>query len=334
MTSSAAEIAAASEGAPAPLVRIFGWANLGLMTAFIVDVILTFWFGWPGIGPLLSGGGSIALPSIQLALYVAAIGLAIWYVLTTRGRTLRQDATLSSDINEFLIRAAFWAVFFIGISDTVISFWRAEGMLEGLFGDQMAIELGKSNFRGLWVHVPSALIGVVFAIFLRTPGFFWLSLLVVVAELLIVFSRFIFSYEQPFMADLVRFWYAALFLFASAFTLLEDGHVRVDVLYSGFARRARGRVNALGSIFLGMTLCWTILFVGMWTKSSIIVSPILVFETTQTGFGAYVKYFMAGFLGVFAISMMIQFVSYLFESVADWREEPGGKSDHHAGHIG
>jgi len=39
---------------------------------------------------------------------------------------------------------------------------------------------------------------------------------------MIVISRFIFSYEQAFMADLVRFWYGALFLFASAYTLLED----------------------------------------------------------------------------------------------------------------
>ena len=59
----------------------------------------------------------------------------------------------------------------------------------------------------------------------------------VAAELLIVISRFIFSYEQAFMADLVRFWYGALFLFASAYTLLEEGHVRVDVLYAAFKDR-------------------------------------------------------------------------------------------------
>ena len=33
---------------------------------------------------------------------------------------------------------------------------------------------------------------------------------------------------------------------------------------------------------------------------------------------------MAGFLAVFAISMMIQFASYLLESVADYRGEPNG----------
>ena len=37
----------------------------------------------------------------------------------------------------------------------------------------------------------------------------------------------------------------------------------------------------------------------------------------------FVKYQMAAYLGIFAITMLIQFVSYFFESVADYRAEPG-----------
>ena len=37
----------------------------------------------------------------------------------------------------------------------------------------------------------------------------------------------------------------------------------------------------------------------------------------------YVKYLMAAFLVIFAITMLIQFVSYLFEAYADYRDEPG-----------
>jgi TRAP-type mannitol/chloroaromatic compound transport system permease small subunit len=142
-----------------------------------------------------------------------------------------------------------------------------------------------------------------------------------------VITRFIFSYEQAFMGDLVRFWYAALFLFASAYTLIEEGHVRVDVFYSGFDARKRGWVNALGSLVLGLSFCWVILVMGMSGKSDVINSPILAWETTQTGFGMYVKYLMAGFLAIFALSMMIQFVSYMMDAVADLRGEPGGR-DH------
>jgi TRAP-type mannitol/chloroaromatic compound transport system permease small subunit len=330
MTGSASEPPATDQGAPAPLVRIFGWANLGLMAALIVNTILMFWFGWPGVGPLFAGGdGSQVLMIAQTAIYAGTLGLVVYYVMATPERTLRREAKMVSDANAFFIRAAFWVVFLVGITDAAISFVRVEGLLEGLVGADLAIDLGKTRFRGMWVHVPVVLISIVIAIFVRTPGFFWLSLLVVAAELLIVFSRFIFSYEQAFMADLVRFWYAALFLFASAYTLLVDGHVRVDVLYAGFRRRAQGRVNAAGSVVLGMTLCWTVLLLGMWTPASIIVGPILVFEVTQAGFGMYVKYFMAGFLGLYAVTMMTQFVSSLFDAVADIRGD-AGHEDHDA----
>ena len=145
------------------------------------------------------------------------------------------------------------------------------------------------------------------------------------AELNIVISRFIFSYEQAFMGDLVRFWYAALFLFASAYTLYTDAHVRVDVFYASFSRRKRGSVNAIGAVVLGIVFCWTILVMGMWSKSSILITPLLGFEVSQSGFGMYIKYLMASFLSIFAISMMIQFASSLLESAADYRGDPGAR---------
>ncbi len=97
------------------------------------------------------------------------------------------------------------------------------------------------QFIGPWIHIPLILLGFVTALFTRTLGFTWLALLIVIAELLIVISRFVFSYEQALMGDLVRYWYAALFLFASAYTLLEEGHVRVDVLYAGLQSAPQGQ---------------------------------------------------------------------------------------------
>jgi hypothetical protein len=62
---------------------------------------------------------------------------------------------------------------------------------------------------------------------------------------------------------------------------------------------------------------------GMGSKSAVINAPLLAFEVTQTGFGSYVKYWMAGFLGIFAITMLLQFSGYFLESIADYRGEPG-----------
>ncbi|MBS1269487.1 MAG: hypothetical protein MAG794_00438 [Gammaproteobacteria bacterium] len=151
--------------------------------------------------------------------------------------------------------------------------------------------------------------------------------MIVVAEIQIVLSRFVFSYEQAYMGDLVRFWYAALFLFASAYALPHEGHVRVDVFYAQFTKQGKARTNAIGSVALGLPLCWVILTTGMWKKGSSLISPLTSFEISQAGFGMYVKYLMAGFLVIYAVSMAVQFTSYFLGAAADLRHEPDGPEE-------
>ena len=315
-----------SYGAPALFSRSFAWTMLAAMTAFLVNAILKFWFDFPGATAITSGGGMQS--ALQIAIYVLAVTAALVSVNRSPGTTLREDAARITSINTFLVRAAFWIVVLVGFGDAIISFLRVNGSLEGVVGSELAGNLGRAEFRGLYFHVPLVLLGILIACVTRSLGFIWLSLLVVLAELMIVISRFVFSYEQAFMADLVRFWYGALFLFASAYTLLEDGHVRVDLFYAGMRRKTQGKVNAVGAVLLGMLLSWTILIIGFGGSSSAIVGPILVFEVTQSGFGLYVKYFMAGFLGVFAVTMMIQFIAQFLEAIADRRGEPGARQTH------
>ena len=137
--------------------------------------------------------------------YIAGLAVAVVYVQSTRSQTLRADSTMISDANTFLIRAFFWAVLLIGFADMVVSFLRVEGLLAGVVGEDLTKKLGRQQFRGSYLHLPLLGVALVTAAFTRTLGFIWLSLLIVVAELAIVITRFVFSYEQAFMGDLVRF---------------------------------------------------------------------------------------------------------------------------------
>ncbi|WP_050929733.1 TRAP transporter small permease subunit [Aestuariivita boseongensis] len=315
-------------GRPAPVIRFLGWASLTVLAAFMVNNILITWFNHPTLASGLSSGDSRVW--VQVGLYAVAIAASIWWIFSRPDNALRYEASKISNFNAYLIRGCFFAVLFVGLADMAIAFLRVEGFLGRFFSESTASGLLRAQFIGPYVHVPLVVLGFIVALFSRTLGFQWLALLIVAAELLIVFSRFVFSYEQALMGDLVRYWYAALFLFASAYTLLEEGHVRVDVLYAGLRQTTKGRVNAFGTILLGMTTCWCIILIGMGSQQAIINSPIKNFEVSQAGTaGMYIKYQMAAFLAVFAITMLIQFVSYLFEAVADARNEPGHKD--HAG---
>lgn len=317
------------------ITRAVGWAVLTHFVVWMISNVLTHSYGWPGAAALYEGDTPF-LAYVQWVAYPLAIGGAVGWVWCSEHVGLRTDAAVISDFNRWLVRWFFFCVLFIGIADMAISFLRVEGLLESVVGSEMTTALGRSAYRGPWVHVPLMLLAFLVSLRAKTLGFHWLALLIVVAELAIVITRFVFSYEQAFMGDLVRFWYAALFLFASAYTLLEEGHVRVDIFYAGMKNTTKGFFNAVSTILLGITLCWTILIVCLEGPGSIVYGPVVNFEVSQSGFGMYVKYLMASFLVVFAVTMLIQFVSYLMESVADYRDEPGtriGKNEAMSFHV-
>ncbi|MGH1350346.1 MAG: TRAP transporter small permease subunit [Methyloligellaceae bacterium] len=309
------------------IYRIFSWCTVSFLFAFLINNYLTHWREWPGSRTIFITENptteNLILSFIQIAIYLVLMGGSIAYVLRASTITLRDDSAKLYRLAAFIIRFSFWAVLLIGLVDTVIAFTRLEGILQPWVGDQINQDLALNRFRAIYVHLP--LIGIAFFIaFLHKGlGFPWLALLVVVAELVIVLSSAMYSYDQPFFSDLVRFWYAALFLFASAHTLLEEGHVRVDLLYAGMSRTTKGTINAVGSIALGMSLCWVIVFYGMQNEYSVINAPILTYEGTQQQAGLKVKLWMVAFLAIFAISMLVQFSGYFLESMAERRGDPG-----------
>jgi TRAP-type mannitol/chloroaromatic compound transport system permease small subunit len=310
-------------------LRVFSYSILAFTFIFLANNVLTIWFDWPGLKQLFShyglfgfkklstplSGSVLNLCFIQLLFYFLSFIVVLIYVFKSINQTLETDAKILTNITAYIVRSSFWAVLIVGIVDFLISFLVVEKLAEPIFNEAIKINLVIPSFRITFIHFPLILLSFVIGYFTRSVGFIWLAVLVVGSEFLIVLSRFIFQYEQAFQGDLVRFWYAALYLFASAYALIHEGHVRVDVLYTGFSERKKAWTNAIGSFVFGIPLCLIILFLGMGGKASIINGPVISFEITQQGSnGLYLLYLMAVYLAVFAVTMLIQFTSYFMDS--------------------
>ena len=311
------------------LIRVFSYSILAITFVFLINNVLTVWFDWPGIKQLYSHYGifgfkklskpleesAITYAFIQLFFYFISIAVVIFYVLKSINQSLETDSIILTKFTAYIIRSSFWAVLIVGMADFIVSFMAVERLIDPIFNEAIKFKLIKPSFRITFIHFPLILVSFVIGYFTRSVGFIWLAVLVVGSEFLIVLSTFIFSYEQPFQGDLVRFWYAALYLFASAYALMHEGHVRVDVLYTGFNERKKAWTNSIGSLVLGIPLCLIVIFLGMSSKASIINGPVISFEITQQGSnGLYLLYLMAVYLAVFALTMLIQFTSYFMGS--------------------
>ncbi len=308
-------------------MRLIAYIMVSALFLYLINNYLVYWqnmpgsyllvlhYGWFGLEGDALEQGQVTQGWAQVIVYLGILAAMVVYVLRTRFRSLEQESIRFARISAYIIRFAFWTVTLVGTIDMLISFLRVEDLLEPIVGEWLTQQLGRPIFRGTYVHYPLMIVALFLAAWLPRVSFSWLALYCVLAEFLIVITRFVFSYEQAFMGDVVRFWYAGLFLFASAHTLVEEGHVRVDVLYAGFKRRRKALFDTIGCFLLGIPICWVILMHGMGGRGNSINSPLLSFEVSQSGYGMYVKYIMAGYLIIFAATMMIQFISYLLFNI-------------------
>lgn len=82
----------------------------------------------------------------------------------------------------------------------------------------------------------------------------WLALAMVLVMGLIVVLRYAFQVGSIALQESVMYLNALIFTFGAAYTLKQQGHVRVDVFYNRLSPRARGLIDLLGTgIFLTLT---------------------------------------------------------------------------------
>ncbi len=64
------------------------------------------------------------------------------------------------------------------------------------------------------------------------------------------------------MQELEWHWFSVMFLMGLGYTLRENGHVRVDVLYDTFAERKKSWINLIGAVVFAIPFCLLVIYYG------------------------------------------------------------------------
>ena len=279
---------------------------------------------WSPKVPLFAEGNTLYSLLLTGLLVHGALALG-WMALRVFGswpQSLAASSQSLSDLNTYLVAGVFWSLVLVGLVDFGLTLLRLLDISEAWLGEELSKSLFKKDFRFPFVHLPLILIGFAVARYARGLGFIWLALLIVIAQLISMITHSVFSFSNVFLVDLVRLWYAGLFLLAASYTLLEDGHVRVDVLFSGLGVRAKQRVNLWGSLLLGLPFSWVIILVGTFSPmAGVINGPLSSIEPgPDAGAGLHIQYLMPWLLLILGLILVIQFCALILSSAGNLTE--------------
>ena len=83
----------------------------------------------------------------------------------------------------------------------------------------------------------------------------WSTLLLVAVTFVDVVMRYFFNKSYVFTQELEWHVFAFIFLMGAGYTLLMDGHVRVEVFYGKLGTRGKAWINLIGVLFFLIPSC-------------------------------------------------------------------------------
>lgn len=94
----------------------------------------------------------------------------------------------------------------------------------------------------------------------------WFVLLMVLIQFSIVIMRYTLGYSSIAVNESVLYLHAAVFMLGAGYTLLVDGHVRVDIFYAKATQKTQAKIDLFGHLALLIPAMLAILY---WSWPSV-----------------------------------------------------------------
>ncbi|MGE0174917.1 MAG: TRAP transporter small permease subunit [Oligoflexales bacterium] len=166
-------------------------------------------------------------------------------------------------------------------------------------------------------------------------GLFHISTVLVFVLVFMVFSqviaRYVFNDVSLALQELTWHVFGVVIVFAAAYTLSCDGHVRVDVVYANWKPRTQAKANIVGAIFFLIPFCILMIWKGIeyaWAARSFthpsdgsFLAWLVAGEASADPGGLPGRWIIKSLVPLCGLSMLMQAISEIIKHFKLSKEE-------------
>jgi len=142
-------------------------------------------------------------------------------------------------------------------------------------------------------------------------GIAWLTLVMVLSTFLVVVLRYVFAIGWVWLQESYVWMHGVVFMVGAAYTLLHNGHVRVDIFYRPASLRYKATIDILGALFLLLPMVVLVFLVGY----GYVVSSWSMLEESREAGGLPGLFLLKSVILVFCVLTAIQGLSLAVRSL-------------------
>ena len=140
----------------------------------------------------------------------------------------------------------------------------------------------------------------------------WLALAMVLVQFAVVVLRYAFGISSIAVNESVLYMHAGLFMLGAGYTLLVDGHVRVDIFYAKAGPRRRAAIDVFGHLVLLIPAMAALLY---WSWPSVVNAWAIREGPISVG-GIPASFLLKSLIPAFCVLLIVQSVACVLRLLA------------------
>ncbi len=151
----------------------------------------------------------------------------------------------------------------------------------------------------------------------------WLTLFLVLMQFAVVLMRYVLGVGSIWLSESILYAHAALFMLAAAWTLRDEGHVRVDIFYANASPRAKAIIDLLGALLLLLPFMLVIVLFA----TPYVVRSWAMLERSREMSGLPVVFLLKTLIPLFALILALQGISQVISAAVKLRQRNFRRSE-------
>ncbi len=158
----------------------------------------------------------------------------------------------------------------------------------------------------------------------------WLVLSMVLTTFAVAVLRYGFDLGWIWLQEIYVWMHAVIFLVAAGYTLLHDGHVRVDIFYRAASERAKAWINLIGfAVFLIPTIA-----VIWWSSWPYVRLSWQRLEVSREAGGMHGLFLLKTAILVFCVLLVLQGLAFAVRNLFVLMRRPDPDTTPHDREMG
>lgn len=146
----------------------------------------------------------------------------------------------------------------------------------------------------------------------------WMIFAMVLVTVYDVVMRYVFKSGSIWIQEAEWHLFAANFMLAASWTMLKDGHVRVDLFYAKFSPKTRAWINLAGTALFLLPFSAMVI----WASIPFVVDSWAIWEGSSDPGGLPARYLLKTVIPITFMLLALQGASEMIKNILVIRKRP------------